>query len=112
MRQVVSDFDLDLVVDPNVDPFDEDRFLDALDRLVERRLRGNPALQTSNSGHLPGIENPCAETAEIPANTEETREFAAKRAGLGSHTTHKTTSGGTPAADGRSITTGDERQAG
>jgi len=40
MRQIAS-LDLDrfvLVVDPDADPFDEDGFLDALDRLVERRL--------------------------------------------------------------------------
>ena len=34
-----ADFDqFDLVVDHDADPFDLDRFLDALDRLVERRL--------------------------------------------------------------------------
>ena len=55
--------DLALVVDQHADPFDEDRFLDALDRLVERRLKQ----------HI------------------------------------HSTSGGTPAADGRSITTGEEK---
>ena len=42
MPQVGSrklDLDLDLVVDQDADPFDEDLFLDVLDRLVERRLK-------------------------------------------------------------------------
>ena len=36
-----------VVVDPDADPFDLDRFLDALDRLVERRLQAKRKLTTS-----------------------------------------------------------------
>ena len=45
--------DLDLVVDPDADPFDEDQFLDVLDRLVERRLA---ARKHTASGGTPAAD--------------------------------------------------------
>jgi hypothetical protein len=39
----------DLVVDPDADLLDLDRLLDALDRLVERRLSARKAAADSNS---------------------------------------------------------------
>ena len=48
MQVASADLDLDLVVDPDADPFDEDQFLDALDRLVERRL--SQRNQTTSGG--------------------------------------------------------------
>jgi len=54
MRQVGSrDADLldrfEVVVDPDAEPFDLDQFLDALDRLVERRVSARKAAADSNS---------------------------------------------------------------
>ncbi len=53
--------DLDLVVDQHADPFDEDQFLNALDRLVEWRLKQRTT--AAPGGTLP-------ETVDLTTGTE------------------------------------------
>lgn len=54
MQVVRSETDLaarfDVVVDPDAEPGDLDRFLDALDRLVERRLGVRAEQQSQQQG--------------------------------------------------------------